>query len=42
MKELFKIVKKSEYYVLYVYGKEFAKSKNINDIIIEQTRVCIL
>lgn len=42
MKELFKIVKESEYYVLYVYGKELVKSKNINDLIIEQTRICIL
>lgn len=42
MKELFKIVKESEYYVLYVYGKEFVKSKNLNDVIIEQSRICIL
>lgn len=42
MKELFKIVKESEYYVLYVYGKEFVKSKDINDVIMEQTRICIL
>ena len=42
MKELFKIVKEAEYYVLYVYGKEFVKSKNINDVITEQTKICIL
>lgn len=42
MKELFKIVKKEEYYFLYVYGEEFAKSKDINDVIMEQTRICIL
>ena len=42
MKELFKIVKETEYYVLYVYGKAFVKSKNLNDVIMEQTRICIL
>lgn len=41
-KEIFKIAKEAQYYVLYVYGKEFVKSKNLNDVIIEQTRICIL
>ena len=42
MKTLFEIKKENEIYILFVYGTEFLKSDNINDVILEQARICLL
>ena len=41
-KELFRIDKKNNVYILYVYNKEYLKSENLDLLTAEIFRICIL
>ena len=41
-KELFRIEEEDNIYILYVYGKEYMKSDNIDLLTAEMFRVCLI